>query len=88
MDADRAMVAEQLIDSAEEISSKIDGVQFLIAGGGNVFDKLKDKSEKINTKLGRKCIVMTGARTDINKIVAAGRYICRCKPSCLGGNVG
>ena len=26
MDADRAMVAEQLIDSAEEISSKIDGV--------------------------------------------------------------
>ena len=72
MDADRAMVAEQLIDSAEEISSKIDGVQFLIAGGGNVFDKLKDKSEKINTKLGRKCIVMTGARTDINKIVAAG----------------
>lgn len=72
MDADRAMVAEQLIESAEKIAAEINGVQFLIAGGGNVFDKLKEKSAAINKKLGRQCIIMTGARTDINKIVAAG----------------
>lgn len=72
MDEDRAMVAEQLIDCAERISEEIDGVQFLIAGGGNVFDRLKAKADIVNEKLGRQCVVMTGARTDINKIVAAG----------------
>ena len=72
MDEDRAMVAEQLIDCAERISEEIDGVQFLIAGGGNVFDRLKAKFDIVNEKLGRQCVVMTGARTDINKIVAAG----------------
>ncbi len=72
MDADRAMVAEQLIDIAEELNSRIDGIQFLIAGGGNVFDKLKEKADNVNNKLGRKCVVMTDARTDINEIVAAG----------------
>lgn len=72
MDADRAMVAEQIIASAEKIDSQINGVQFLIAGGGNVFDSLKEKADEVNRKLGRKCIIMTGARTDINKIVATG----------------
>ncbi|MDD5944535.1 MAG: polysaccharide pyruvyl transferase CsaB [Clostridia bacterium] len=72
MDADRAMVAEQLIDCAERLDREINGIQLLIAGGGNVFDELKAKADGVNKKLGRQCIVMTGARTDINKIVAAG----------------
>lgn len=72
MDEDRAMVAEQLIDCSSKISAEVEGVQFLIAGGGNVFDKLKAKADKVNEEMGRQCIVMTGARTDINKIVAAG----------------
>ncbi|GFI62440.1 putative glycosyltransferase EpsD [Clostridiales bacterium] len=72
MDEDRAMVAEQLIDCAERLSDKISGIQFIIAGGGNVFDRLKAKADNVNRNLNRKCIIMTGARTDINKIVAAG----------------
>ncbi|MEA4972565.1 MAG: polysaccharide pyruvyl transferase CsaB [Candidatus Metalachnospira sp.] len=99
MDSDRAMVAEQLIDIAEQLSSKINGIQFLIAGGGNVFDKLKEKADCVNKKLGRKCIVMTGARTDINKIVAAGdifvgvsraalEAMAAAKPVIVAGNEG
>lgn len=72
MDEDRALVAEQLIDSAVELDKEIEGIQLLIAGGGNVFDKLKAKADAVNEQLGRQCVVMTGARTDINKIVAAG----------------
>ncbi len=72
MDEDRAMVAEQLIDSAVKLDSKVSGIQLLIAGGGNVFERLKSKADAVNNRLGRQCIVMTGARTDINKIVAAG----------------
>lgn len=99
MDEDRALVAEQLIDSAEILDSKIKGIQLLIAGGGNVFDKLKTKADNINSKLGRQCIVMTGARTDINKIVAAGNIfigvsraaleaMSAAKPVIVAGNEG
>ena len=72
MDEDRALAARQIINAAADIDSEVPGIQFLIAGGGNVFDELKAKADSINKKLGRQCVVMTGARTDINKIVAAG----------------
>ena len=41
MDADRALVARQLIQIAPELDRAIPGIQLLIAGGGNVFDELK-----------------------------------------------
>lgn len=72
MDEDRALVAGQLIDLAPELDRAVPGIQLLIAGGGNVFDKLKARSEEINRRMGRPCVTMTGPRTDINEIVAAG----------------
>ena len=72
MDEDRALVAGQLIEIAPELDRALPGIQLLIAGGGNVFDKLKARAEEVNGQLGRPCITMTGPRTDINEIVAAG----------------
>lgn len=72
MDADRALVARQLIEVAPRLAEKVEGVQLLIAGGGNVYGELKALSDKANETIGRRCIVMPGARTDINEIVAAG----------------
>ena len=72
MDEDRALVAGQLIQIAPELDRAIPGIQLLIAGGGNVFDKLKARAEEVNRTLGRPCVTMTGPRTDINEIVAAG----------------
>ena len=72
MDEDRALVARQLIQIAEELDRAVPGVQLLIAGGGNVFRELKEQAEAVNARLGRTCVVMTGPRTDINQIVAAG----------------
>lgn len=73
MDASRAMVARQLIELAPQLEGAIPGIQLLIAGGGDVFDELSAKAQAVNQKLGRRCVVMTGARTDINEIVAAGQ---------------
>lgn len=70
MDEDRALVAGQLIELAPELDRA--GIQLLIAGGGGVFDKLKARAEEINARLGRTCVTMTGPRTDVNRIVAAG----------------
>ena len=72
MDEDRALVAGQLIEIAPELDRAVPGIQLLIAGGGNVFDKLNARAEEVNRRLGRRCVTMTGPRTDINEIVAAG----------------
>ncbi|MCI9156088.1 MAG: polysaccharide pyruvyl transferase CsaB [Lawsonibacter sp.] len=83
MDEDRALVASQLIDIAPELDRAIPGIQLLIAGGGNVFDQLKAKADKVNARLGRQCVAMTGPRTDINEIVAAGQIFVGVSRSAL-----
>lgn len=72
MDESRAMVAKQLINITPELCGEFPDLRIIIVGGGDVFDELKNKAEKINSKLGRTCITMTGARTDINELIAVG----------------
>lgn len=99
MDEDRALVARQLIEIAPELDKRVPGVQMLIAGGGNVYDELSARAEAVNGSMGRSCIVMPGARTDINKIVAAGEVfvgvsraaleaMAAAKPVIVAGNEG
>lgn len=99
MDADRALVARQLIEIAPELERRVPGVQLLIAGGGNVFDELNEMADRVNKKLGRRMIAMTGPRTDINEVVAAGdvfvgvsraalEAMAAAKPVIVAGNEG
>ena len=99
MDEDRALVARQLIEIAPELDKRVPGVQLLIAGGGNVYDELLAKAKEVNAAMGRACITMPGARTDINKIVAAGEVfvgvsraaleaMAAAKPVIVAGNEG
>ena len=99
MDEDRALVARQLIEIAPQLDRLVPDVQLLIAGGGNVFDELNAKAKAVNAAMGRTCITMTGPRTDINKIVAAGEVfvgvsraaleaMAAAKPVIVAGNEG
>ncbi len=72
MDEDRALVARHLIQIAPDLHQEFPGIQLIITGGGNVFQELKEQSDQINQQLGYQCIVMTGPRTGINEIAAAG----------------
>ena len=72
MDESRALVARQLVAIAPRLRAAIPGVQLLIAGGGDVFDEVKAAADAANAAAGETFVVMTGARTDINEIVAAG----------------
>lgn len=72
MDESRALVARHLVQIAPQLRAAIPGVQILIAGGGDVFDEIKTQADAQNAAAGENYIVMTGARTDINEIVAAG----------------
>ena len=99
MDESRALVARQLVAIAPRLRAAIPGVQLLIAGGGDVFDEIKARSDAANTAAGENYIVMTGARTDINEIVAAGdlfvgvsraalEAMAAAKPVIVAGNEG
>ena len=72
MDESRALVARQLVAIAPRLREAVPGVQLLIAGGGGVFDEIKAKADAVNAAAGERFVVMTGARIDINEIVAAG----------------
>ena len=72
MDEDRALVARQLVQVAKDLDREVPGIQIIITGGGNVFGEIKAQADQVNAALGRTCVVMTGPRTDINEIVAAG----------------
>ena len=99
MDESRALVARQLVAIAPRLREAIPGVQLLIAGGGDVFDEIKARSDAANAAAGEPYIVMTGARTDINEIVAAGdvfvgvsraalEAMAAAKPVIVSGNEG
>ena len=70
MDEDRALVAFHLVEVAHEIEKICPGVEIVIVGGGNVFDKLKQEADAVNQKAGRKLVTLTGARTDIDAFCA------------------
>lgn len=72
MDESRALVARQLIKISKELDKEIENLEIVIVGGGDVFEELKKECEKINSELGKRLLIMTGARTDINKFAASG----------------
>ncbi len=72
LDESRALAARQLIEIAPRLDRAVPGVQLLIAGGGDVFEALNARAQAGNAALGRKAIVLTGPRTDINRVAAAG----------------
>jgi len=99
MDESRALVARQLVEIAPNLRRAVPGLQFLIAGGGDVYDEILAKAEAVNAAEGCRCIAMPGARTDINEIAAAGdvfvgvsrsalEAMAAAKPVIVAGNEG
>ena len=70
LDDETSLFAEQLIDSMPEISSRIPDTQLIIAGGGTMESHLRKRASTINDSIGRRAVIMTGPRTDINEIVS------------------
>ena len=99
MDSDRSLVAHQLISSVDALVPVIDNLKCIIVGGGNDFDNVKKEADAVNKKYGKDIIILTGARTDINKIIyaanlfvgvsrAALEAMASQKPCIIAGNEG
>lgn len=73
MDTDRSLVARQLCEIAPALKEKHPDLQIVVVGGGNDLDYVKSLAEKANEKIKyEKFVHTTGARTDINNLVALG----------------
>ena len=63
-------LAYTLIDSYEYIASKVENAEIIIVGDGELYDDLKKKADTLNKKLGKQAVILTGARTDVNKVLS------------------
>ncbi len=72
LDEDSSLAAEMLVGISGKLAEQIPDVTVLIAGGGDNYESILAEAERVNASVGRKCVVMTGPRTDIADIVAAG----------------
>lgn len=99
MDADRSLAAHMLIEAIPKLDMIVDNIKVLIVGGGNDFENIKKEAERVNTELGREAVITTGARTDINRLVAPAELfvgvsraaleaMAAGKPTIIAGNEG
>ena len=58
------------IENIEKIDKEVPGVEFVIVGDGDAFEEMQSKADAANKKLGRRAVVLTGGRTDVNEILA------------------
>ncbi len=71
LDDSRADAARALLRIAGKLAGRVPGVRILIAGGGDQYEELLHRAEEINLRLGYRCLILAGPRTDINEICAA-----------------
>lgn len=70
LDEDRADPAFRLLNIAPEINKRFPDTDIVIVGGGNVFDKIKARADKLNESVGRQLITITGSVSNTNEYCA------------------
>ncbi len=99
MDTDRSLAAHKLIEIAPELYEKIENLEIVIVGGGNDYEAIKSEADAVCKKVGKRLIITTGSRTDINKFTASSdlfigvsraalEAMASEKPSIIAGNEG
>ena len=85
LDRDRSLSAALLIKSAERLLKSRPDWDIVIAGDGEDFSKIKAEADRVNLALKREAIILTGAITDVERIVATGSIFVGVSRSALEG---
>ncbi len=99
MDESRSLVAHQLIEAVVRLDNIVENLKCIIVGDGDDFENVKKEAIDANSKLGRDAIMLSGARVDIDKLVAPAKLfvgVSRAaleamaseKPTIIAGNEG
>lgn len=70
IDNEAAHIGFQLAEAAPALAQGDEALQIVMVGGGTAFERLKKKVDAANAAIGRRVLIMTGARTDINAFCA------------------
>lgn len=70
IDYSRELVSFLLVRSVESLLPTIPDLELVIVGGGDAFSALQKEAEEVNRRVGRRVIVLTGPRIDINRFTA------------------
>lgn len=99
MDSDRSLPAHILCEIGENLYNSLGNIKILIVGDGNDLKNIRVKAQRVNDKLDYKLFVITGARTDTDRVIGLGDFFigvsrsaleamaCE-KPTILAGNQG
>ena len=68
----RALSAALLVSGAPKLAAAIPGLRILVVGDGERLEQLSQQAEHVNQTLGYPCVIMTGGRTDVAQLIAAG----------------
>ena len=68
----RALSASLLVSGAAKLAAAIPGLRILVVGDGERLEQLRQQAEHVNQTLGYPCVIMTGGRTDVAQLIAAG----------------
>ena len=99
MDSSRSAVATLLCEIAPSLKARFPDLEIVIVGGGDDLDRIERLSDMANEAAGARFVFTTGARTDINKFIAAGdlfvgvsraalEAMSASKPAIIAGNEG
>lgn len=99
LDASCDHIAYQLIEAVEKLSSIVENLKCLIVGDGDDFENVKKLADGVNERLGCEAVILTGSRTDVNKVIAPAKLfvgVSRAaleamaseKPTILAGTMG
>lgn len=72
LDAASTAVTRLLLEAAPRLREGIEKLHLVIVGSGEVYDELRTLAEARNAEAGKTYIHMTGARTDVPQLLAAG----------------
>ncbi len=83
MDESRSLAAKQLIKGVERLDRDIENLKVVIVGGGDDLENVRTMADRVNKSIGREVIILTGARTDINRLIAPCRLFIGVSRSAL-----
>lgn len=99
MDESRSLVAHHLIEAIEKLDPIVENIKAVIVGDGDDYAKVSAEAEAVNERLGRKAIMLAGARVDIAGLIAPAKLfvgvsraaleaMAEAKPTIVAGNEG
>lgn len=99
LDESRSLVAKQLVKILPRLDKIVENLRLVVVGSGDDYENVLKLSQDTNEEMGREAVILTGARTDINRLISPAKLfvgvsrsaleaMAEAKPTIVAGNEG